>query len=534
MQYTPPDLKSKWKKFMATECTDKRLAAQRLVISAALEATLCIAPLGMENGLIKDADIKASSSYDYGNVGPQHARIRNELNGGAWCPHNQATSEATEWLEINLHTVHMITAAEVQGRFGNGQGVEFAESYILEYFRPRLNKWVRYRTKSNHHLLKGNINTYLEEKTVLNTPIWASKIRFHPYSSYKRTVCLRVEIYGCPWPDGILSYAMPQGDKRSSTWEFYDFSYDGHWDGNSLKNGLGQLVDGQIAPDDFKVPFQEEENLQGWVGWKNDTRNYIELIFEFDRVREFRLLHLFVNNQFTKEVQVFSVVKVFFSPDGKNYQKDPEIYQYTPDKIFENARNVSVKLHHRVGQFVKLQLHFAAKWLLLSEISFESSVVLNDFPYIEEELTTQTSLINKKSPKAENNGLYLGVAIAMLVVLMFSITLIVMYVILQQKKYKNLQRSTQVNKDLYGIQSLDLINVDYSERQESEYAVPLQMGYTCPDDTLHKPFEEEQYYAAVDVCKPDFIPPPPPPCSPRPPRLQNPPQFLMHKVYVGP
>ena len=53
--------------------------------------------------------------------------------------------EASEWLEINLHEVNIITATESMGRFGNGQGAEFAEAYVLEYYRPRLAKWVRYR-----------------------------------------------------------------------------------------------------------------------------------------------------------------------------------------------------------------------------------------------------------------------------------------------------------------------------------------------------------------------------------------------------
>lgn len=65
--------------------------------------------------------------------------------GGAWCPKNQITQEAREWLEIDLHTVHLITATATQGRFGNGLGVEYAEAYLLEYWRPRLGKWVRYR-----------------------------------------------------------------------------------------------------------------------------------------------------------------------------------------------------------------------------------------------------------------------------------------------------------------------------------------------------------------------------------------------------
>ncbi|WP_431308935.1 discoidin domain-containing protein, partial [Halalkalibacter flavus] len=78
-------------------------------------------------------------------VGPQHGRVRTENHGGAWCPKQQITTEPKEWLEIDLHSVHVITGAETQGRFGNGQGQEFAEAYVLEYWRPRLGKWVRYR-----------------------------------------------------------------------------------------------------------------------------------------------------------------------------------------------------------------------------------------------------------------------------------------------------------------------------------------------------------------------------------------------------
>lgn len=105
------------------------------------------------------------------------------------------------------------------------------------FIRPRLNRWVRYCTKSNGNLLRGNVNTYLEEKTILDPPIWASKIRFLPYSPQKRTVCMRVEIYGCRWSDGVVSYSMPQGDKKGPVWKFFDFAYDGQQDGDILKHG---------------------------------------------------------------------------------------------------------------------------------------------------------------------------------------------------------------------------------------------------------------------------------------------------------
>lgn len=159
----------------------------------------------------------------------------------------------------------------------------------------------------NLQVIKGNTNTYLESKHELEPTIWASKIRFMPYSYHRRTVCMRVELHGCQWNDGIVSYEMPQGDKKSA-WEFFDASYDGYWDGGELRTGLGQLSDGLIGPEDFKTGFYS--GGQGWIGWKNDTRvgHPLDIKFEFDRVREFSAVHIFCNNQFTKDVQVILIL----------------------------------------------------------------------------------------------------------------------------------------------------------------------------------------------------------------------------------
>ncbi|KAK3921753.1 Discoidin domain-containing receptor tyrosine kinase B [Frankliniella fusca] len=71
--------------------------------------------------------------------------IRQEMNGGAWCPKAQISSEVREYLEVDLQAEHLITRTETQGRFGNGQGQEYAEQFLLEYWRPGLNRWVPYR-----------------------------------------------------------------------------------------------------------------------------------------------------------------------------------------------------------------------------------------------------------------------------------------------------------------------------------------------------------------------------------------------------
>ena len=86
----------------------------------------------------------------------------------------------------------------------------------------------------------------------------------------------------------------------------------------------------------------------------------------FESLNEFKL-----NNKFFF-LKIFDEMDVHFSIGGKIYSGEPIVYRPLEDRIFENSRNISVKLHHRVGKFVKLRLHFSARWILISEISFRS------------------------------------------------------------------------------------------------------------------------------------------------------------------
>jgi len=46
---------------------------------------------------------------------------------------------------------------------------------------------------------------------VLSPSIVASKVRFVPHSQHPRTVCMRVEVFGCRYEDDIVSYSAPPG-----------------------------------------------------------------------------------------------------------------------------------------------------------------------------------------------------------------------------------------------------------------------------------------------------------------------------------
>ncbi|EFN78332.1 Discoidin domain-containing receptor 2 [Harpegnathos saltator] len=92
----------------------------------------------------------------------------------------------------------------------------------------------------------------------------------------------------------------------------------------------------------------------------------VEITFEFDYSRNFTAIHLHMNNFFTKDVQVY------LGTGGNQFTGEPVHFSYIPDQVLEQAREVTIKLHSRAGRFLKLQLYFAARWIMLSEVIFES------------------------------------------------------------------------------------------------------------------------------------------------------------------
>ena len=60
--------------------------------------------------------------------------------------------------------------------------------------------------------MRGNSNTYVANVNLLTPSIVASKVRFVPYSQHPRTVCMRVEVFGCRYEDAIVAYQSPPGN----------------------------------------------------------------------------------------------------------------------------------------------------------------------------------------------------------------------------------------------------------------------------------------------------------------------------------
>lgn len=165
---------------------------------------------------------------------------------------------------------------------------------------------------------------------------------------------------------------MRKGDRRGNI-DHNDKTYDGRIQDNYMSGGLGQLVDGIEGPHRLDQQSLGRKGYE-WVGWQNRsaTRPPVEILFEFDRVRNFTEVRFHMNNNFARDIRVFRAVRLYFSVGGKYYQERPVVYEYMRDTVMETARVIIVPISHRIGRFMRADFYFDAKWLLISEVYFES------------------------------------------------------------------------------------------------------------------------------------------------------------------
>ncbi|ESO10886.1 hypothetical protein HELRODRAFT_190219 [Helobdella robusta] len=305
--------------------------------------------------------------------------------------------------------------------------------------------------------MKGNSNTYSVELIDIMPPVIGRRVRVHPISHSKsKRVCLTLEVYGCDWKDGLVSYSMYQGDRRRSDMHLYDRIYDGqiitqsqhdddddnninNFNSNNfiskkyansdadnkhnspttnsshslnfinyidnnfinvnqhhvyLTNGLGALTDGVIGTTFLYIIIIMLAGRYMKIGSAGGgdvyliimTMKYgepIEIIFKFDTLRKFKSLSVHCNYVPKKEVSCFSLAKIFFSSDGKNYKKTRFIEYYnnndnnndTDDDVRKRVKWAEVPLNDHVGSYLKLWMYHKMEWLLISEVQFISDPV---------------------------------------------------------------------------------------------------------------------------------------------------------------
>ncbi|KPM09874.1 Discoidin domain receptor-like protein [Sarcoptes scabiei] len=412
--------------------------------------------LGMESGSIPDSALSASSSYNEQSVGPQNARLNRELNGGAWCPASQidGSNSGHEWIQINFTEPYLITMISTQGRFGNGLGVEYAEYFWLEYTRDGY-KWSRWRDQFGEDDIKGNSDTYSIVQTVLSVPlIGVIGVRLLPISSYIRTCCLRFELHGCPYQDGLVSYSMMDGQLNGKFGDLIDRTYDGYRSETGyLSNGLGQLTDG---------------------------------------------------------IKVFSAAMIWFSLDGRQWSSKPEEFEYMPDLIMEHARDVIIHLHNRIGRFVRFDFRFASTWLLISEANFDSFplsnhvVSINELDFVDSVPITTTSIQGAYDTfYGEQAFVFSFVAICGLFLILFALFVFVWFNRKRKEKLTGSEYTTVPLKDVspttHYCEPNDLQNGIFMGLPFRRSFLPNQNGLSSPFVSSHSGLDNDPEYAVPDL-----------------------------------
>uniref|UniRef100_A0A8C9YJV8 receptor protein-tyrosine kinase n=1 Tax=Sander lucioperca TaxID=283035 RepID=A0A8C9YJV8_SANLU len=340
----------------------------------------CRYALGMEDGRIKDDDITASSQW-YETTGPQYARLNREEGDGAWCPEGQLEPSDSQYLQVDLGRLIFLTVVGTQGRYARYSGNEFARAYRLNYSRDGL-LWKSWRNRLGNTVMQGNKNAYTSVINDLHPPIITRYVRLIPVTILSTTVCMRVELYGCPWEDGLISYSAPEGQLMMPPGypiaSLNDSTYDGVHEKRRLFGGLGQLTDGVIGLDDFLVTRQNHVwPGYNYLGWRNDSlgsQGYVEMEFVFDRQRNFTSMKVHSNNMFHRGVKIFSNVSCWFKPRLiAGWEVEPVAFKTVLDDRNPSARYVTVPLNRRAGKSLRCRFFFADVWMMFSEISFQSA-----------------------------------------------------------------------------------------------------------------------------------------------------------------
>uniref|UniRef100_A0A673YSU2 receptor protein-tyrosine kinase n=1 Tax=Salmo trutta TaxID=8032 RepID=A0A673YSU2_SALTR len=340
----------------------------------------CRYALGMEDGTIPDSDITASSAWS-DSTEAKHGRLSTGEGDGAWCPAGAVFPSASEYLQVDLRSLHFLALVGTQGRHADGHGQEFARSYRLRYSRDG-RTWITWKDRWGQEVVSGNENTYDVVLKDLGPPIVARYVRFYPLADRVMSVCLRVELYGCLWNDGLLVYTAPVGHVMhlsGSPVYLNDSTYDGSIEAGVQFGGLGQLFDGVLGGDDFT----ETKELRVWpgydyLGWSREAlgQGSVDIEFHFEKTRSFHTMQVHSNNRHTQGVRVFSKVECQFKPGLLLPWSSPPLSLAVPleDLKDPSSRPISLPLGGRPAQILRCQFAFADRWMLISEISFYSEL----------------------------------------------------------------------------------------------------------------------------------------------------------------
>uniref|UniRef100_A0A671T781 ferroxidase n=1 Tax=Sinocyclocheilus anshuiensis TaxID=1608454 RepID=A0A671T781_9TELE len=154
----------------------------------------CSVPLGIESGLIKDAQITASSvasSWYSGQWHPWYARLNKYGTANAW-----QNNDIQPWIQVELKDIKKITGIITQGAKSLGNEM-FVTAYSLEYSEDG-KRWTKYTDDEDYEqkTFQGNTDNNGQVKNYIYPPIFSKFIRIIP-KQWQKSITMRIELLGC-------------------------------------------------------------------------------------------------------------------------------------------------------------------------------------------------------------------------------------------------------------------------------------------------------------------------------------------------
>uniref|UniRef100_A0A672N886 Adipocyte enhancer-binding protein 1 n=1 Tax=Sinocyclocheilus grahami TaxID=75366 RepID=A0A672N886_SINGR len=162
-------------------------------------------PLGMESHRIENDQLLTSSVYQH-RYGSLRARLNiqasgdeDDMNGGAWCANPE---EKVHWIELDARTLTEFTGVITQGR--DDPLDDYVSSYYVAFSNDS-REWTVLDDGYAEWLFFGNADKNTPVLSQFMEPVVARYIRILP-QSWNGTMCMRMEVLGCPVPDPLSQY----------------------------------------------------------------------------------------------------------------------------------------------------------------------------------------------------------------------------------------------------------------------------------------------------------------------------------------
>lgn len=192
-------------------------------------------PLGMESHRIENDQLLTSSVYQH-RYSSHRARLNiqasgddDDMNGGAWCGNPE---EKVHWIELDARTLTEFTGVITQGRDDPLES-DYVSSYYVAFSNDS-REWTVLDDGYAEWLFFGNSDKNTPVLSQFMEPVVARYIRILP-QSWNGTMCMRMEVLGCPVPDPLSQY---QSQNEVTHRDDLDYTYHNYLDMEKLMKSI--------------------------------------------------------------------------------------------------------------------------------------------------------------------------------------------------------------------------------------------------------------------------------------------------------